>query len=299
MNNFKRVTFIVALFIFCSLAQAGFANHILINAAWANSEVKTETYKDVIEKAQNLFLQGARGQALRILLMAQKKEGKKSGAHKELQTVFQQIASHFLSDKSQSQFEIGLALIATDPRGALEKIAESQKTEIDNLDIEIQWARTLILMSECDRANEKLEKISEYAVFSDQVNLLVGQVALCMGNFNKYLMSKPIDHKKSELALFWLTAETEYLFKSSSFSKAIETTDLAIKLDPGFPEVHYWKWRAQLDKKDPSEGSALKYVSLCKSMTPRNFRKYLSEPFLCTRVSEVESFLKKYNNIKK
>ncbi len=266
---------------------------ILAFLSKATASIQTETFRDAIEKSQNLFLQGARGQALRLLVAARKKESKKPAANKELQQAFQQIGYQFVSDKAQSTFEVGLSILPTDAKAALNKFLEAQKLEEENLSIELQVVRTLLQMSDCDKAKSRSLKLEEFSVFSEEIVLLQAQINLCLGNFSEFTKLKINELKKSELAIFWLVAESEYFFKSSAFSKLSDTADQAIRLNSGYPEPYFWKWKALVEKKESAEPLAQKYVSVCKTLTARKYREFLVDPTTCTRVAEVESFLKK------
>ncbi len=278
ISYLKKATLLVAFFIFLP-AQA------------ANKE----TYKDIIDKAYNLSLQKDRSQAVSLILGALKKESKKAG-QKDLIQALEQISQVFIGDKAQQQYELGFSLKWSDPQAALNKLIEASRLEPENASIDIAIIQQQMMLGDCDGAASRAAKYKELASYLETWKLVLAQISVCESKFADYLNSKANADLKSSLAIYWLSIETEYYFKSSQLQKAKETAANLMKLDPIFPESYYWQWKLSQAMKVKGDKDGQRYVSLCKTMKSRQQRAYSNEPFLCRRTTEVETFLKNNNN---
>jgi hypothetical protein len=263
----------------------------------AKSGNGVETYQDIIEKAYNLSLQKDRTQAVTVLLGALRKESKKSVAQKELSGALEQVSRVFYSDKAQQLYELALSLRTTDPSLALTKLQEAARLEPDNVSIEIALARLALSNGDCAGSAGRLLKQKDVVPAIEELRLVASQTALCQGKFPDYLaLRNPTDWKNSSFSSFWQTAEMEYLYRTAAFAKTQELALALQKQDSGFPEPLYWEWKAEAELKQKADKAGQKYLSLCKTLNSRQQRLYLSEPMLCRRTTEVETFLKKNNN---
>lgn len=288
-SGFKRSSHRGAPFYFyVLLALAGSA----VGAYAAN----TETYKDIIQKAQTLSLQKERGHAVQLLTSSVARESKKGPPPKELVSALEEVASLFLSDKAQQLYELALSLRENEPQMALQKLSDAAKLEPDNLQIQLEQFRVSAILGNCNEAGAAILRLNETLFPIESVRLAAVQAALCRNQLeDARKLRGASDEKKSPLFAIWTSTDAEILLRQNKGEKAIELIAQAQKLDPDFPESYYWQWRAETDLKKVSEKSAPKYVALCKSLSPRAYRRYLAEPFLCRRVQEVESSLKKNN----
>jgi hypothetical protein len=286
IRHSKRAAEIAALFFAVSVA-----------AAAPKAAGRTETDKDLIEKAYNLSLQKDRTQAVGLLVTVIKREGKKGNAAKDLVSALTQVATVFYSDKAQQLYELGISLKTTDPALALAKLQEADRLEPENLSITLELARIAITQNDCDGALGRLKKIKDEVELLDEARLVQAQAQLCLGELQDFQLSRAnMDVKKSPLSLYWQMADVVSAFKSENFLKARELARAVEAADHAFPEPHYWEWRADQELKLKAEHAAQKYLSACKALSPRQTREYLKEPLLCHRTTEVETFLKKMNN---
>lgn len=265
-------------------------------SATAIAQPKTETYKDVMEKAFNLSLQRDRTQAVSILLGALKRESKKGRTPKELQAALAQVSHIFYSEKAQQMYELALSFQTSDPATALSKLQEAGRLEPENLSIELSIARLQILLNDCDAAAKTMSRNKDQASYLEEAQLVQAQAAVCLGQFETYLSLKPKDTKKSPFHIFWLSLDAEYQFKSGAFAKVKDLSQQMQTLEASFTESAYWDWKSARELKGKVDKSAQKYLSQCKSLSTRLQRQYQAEPNLCRRTAEVETFLKKNNN---
>ncbi len=279
----KRATIVVALF-------------FLGSVVWAVPAAVSETYKDIIEKAQNLSLQKDRLQAMSILVGALKKE-KKPQALKELSSNLETVAKIFYSDKAQQTYELALSLASTDLAMSVNKMNEAVRMEPDNISIELALVRSQLAQNDCDGANNRIAKYKDLLPYLEDLRLHQMQALVCSGKLEEYVNAKTLpDYKKSNESFRWQVLEIEYYFRANLPNKAREAAQNCIKLDEKFPESYFWLWKAENDLKVKSDKSAQKYLSLCKTLSNRQARQFFWDPLLCRRTTEVETYLKKNNN---
>lgn len=273
-----RATLAVALFLFGP-------------AVFAQSKIKkTETYQDIIEKAQNLILQKDRQQAVNILANAIRREGAKSAASAELKKTLEETATLFLSDKAQQIYEVGVTLKRTDLNQAQQKMNEGLRLEPDNLLFLLEQARILVGKGDCSAAEESAAKARAQNPYSEEVNLIFAQASLCAGHLVEYQkVIEAQDVKKSSLSKFWLILEAERAFKDKNTQKSLDLVQQAKKIDPAYPELEYWLWKVDHGQKKKNLAASEKYVMDCKNISAHLFRQYMMDPMLCRRVAEVET----------
>lgn len=250
---------------------------------------KSETYKDLIEKAYNLSLQKDRQQALNILTSALQKERRPS-AVAELKRTIDEIAHVFLSDKAQQLYESSVSLRKPDLPQALVKMSEASRIEPDNLTIVNELARLQIAKGDCKAAIETLQTQKKLFLFSEDLRLTRAQALACDEKWTEY--QKEVDSnniKKSPLQKFWLILEVERLFKEKSYVKMQDLLGQLKKLDDKYPEVFYWLWKHDHELNKPNHEFAQKYVMTCKNISANQHRQYMIDPMLCRRVAEVEA----------
>lgn len=282
LKKSKRVAIVAALFIFFK------------EIGWAQ---KTETYKDIIEKAYNISLQRDRIQATSLLISALKRETKKEG-RKELQTALEKVSTVFYSDKAQQIFETGNSLFWTDPSQAQAKLIDANQLESGNLVVEMTLIRSLLAVNKCSVASRNLEKNQEIIDFFEDLQLLQAQIMICNSKFEEYKIEKQKQNQKrqDEIGLWWSLLDVEYFFRSSLFSSAMDALRDLEKKWASYPEIYFWKHKIEVENKVNSEETAQKYTSLCKAISPRQQRSFSRDPWLCRRITEVENYLKKINN---
>ncbi|MCE3010512.1 MAG: hypothetical protein LW875_07865 [Proteobacteria bacterium] len=276
----KRATLYVALF-FSSLV------FLAPYFAWAN---RSESYRDVIEKAFSLSLQRDRAQALQILISAYKKEHKKPFALKEISQAIEKISTLFLSDKAQQAYELGLSLVSTDPAMAYQRLQDAQRIETDNLLVEIALGRLNLAQNDCAQATGRNSKLETYSLHVELVRIYIAQTHLCSGKYDLVTLPKLSDRTKS---VVWSSIELELLFKQGHYIKGRERSLILMRLDSQYPEVSYWVYRIEEALKMPASRAAERYVNLCKALSLRQQRTYLADPYLCRRMTEAEAYLKK------
>ncbi len=262
------------------------------------STEKTETYKDLIDKAYNLSVQQDRPQALSILVAASKRESRRSSPPKELLAAIEEVANIFYSDKTQQLHELALSLKQNDPAGALAKLNEATRIEPDNFTVLLETQELLMAVGDCSGALKLGERMLEMNPYSDAARLHSAQAAVCIGKFDLYLTysNSGGGDLKGPLSIYWQMANVERLFKKAEFDAALEKTAIIEKQNSGYPEPSYWRWRIENEQKTKSEKSGQKYLSACRKLTPRQFRDLGTDPNLCRRVAEVENWLKKSHN---
>jgi predicted Zn-dependent protease len=286
------MTFLPKKFVF--RATFGVALFFALNAFPAG---KTETYQDIIEKAYNLSLQKDRAQAINLLVNAAKKESKKGKVPIEILNALDEVSTVFFSDKAQQLHELALSLWMNDPNLATQKLADAARLEAENQQIQLGQIRLQIGAGDCASALKAVRKDLDLNPYSEELKLDNAQATLCTGTISEYQVLKgSADPKRNGLEVFWQALDIESAYKASNFVKGRDLVTALAKADPGYPESNYWLWKFGNELKTPDERSGQKYLVACKSLSSRASRKYLAEPRLCRRTSEVEAELKKTAN---
>lgn len=253
---------------------------------------RTESYKDLIEKANNLSLQKDRSQAVNILVTAIRRETIGSVASREMKSALQDISGSFLGDKAQQLFELALSLRKNDLSQSAGKISEALRIEADNTTLIAESARLQIARGECAVAADSLTKARRWNPYDDYLQLAAAQAAVCQGDASAFSAIRLVsDPKKSNVSKFWSLLEIEKAAQEKAELRARELLGLLAKTENRNPEISYWSWRLE---KDPSlrTSAAQKYLMSCKNISASLFRQYMLDPMLCRRMSEVEAFLK-------
>ncbi|WP_413943732.1 tetratricopeptide repeat protein [Bdellovibrio sp. HCB-162] len=256
---------------------------------------KSETYKDIIEKAYNLSLQRDRQQALNILSSAIQKETRPQ-AVAELKKTVAEVSTIFFSDKAQQLFETGVSLRKTDVNQALDKVSEASRIEPDNLSIVNELARLMIAKGDCKNAQEAVQKQLTLVSFDEDLKLSMAQALACQGKWLEYQkVADTVAMKKSPQQKFWLALEMDKFLSAKNLTKAQEVLGTLKKADEKYPESFYWIWKFDQAQKKSNLDIAQKYVMTCKNISANQYRQYMIDPMLCRRLTEVESELKGMN----
>ncbi|WP_415063471.1 tetratricopeptide repeat protein [Bdellovibrio sp.] len=256
---------------------------------------KSETYKDIIEKAHNLILQRDRQQALNILSGAIQREIRPQ-AIAELKKTASEVANVFFSDKTQQLFESGVSLRKSDLNQALDKVNEAARIEPDNFSIVNELAHLMIAKGDCKGAQELVQKQLNLVSFDEDLKLSMAQALVCQAKWSEYQkIADAVAIKKSPQQKFWWALETEKYLSLKNFAKAQESLANMKKSDEKYPEFFYWFWRFDQAQKRANPEVAQKYVMTCKNISANQYRQYMIDPMLCRRLAEVEGDLKGMN----
>lgn len=256
---------------------------------------KSETYQDIIEKAQNLILQKDRPQALLILNKAIQKETKVSIVL-ELRQAASEIAHKFLSDKAQQLYESSVASRRVDLNIAQQNAAEALKIEPDNLSIIAEYSRVLFAKGDCRNAEEFAIKGLQLLDADEELRLIYAQALSCQkrwGDVQKVL-EKHV-RKKSEYSLFWIALEVERQISLKSFNKAQEQLLAMGKIDEKYPEMSRLSWRLSVEQRKKRPADAQRYLMTCRNISANQYRQYMMDPGLCRQIAEVEKEIKRLN----
>ncbi len=249
-----------------------------------------ESYPEIIQKAQNLILQKNRPQALEVLTAGLKNEKPNSVAFKELKKSLNDMSRVFISEKSQQAYEFSLSLKRTDPPQAIAKINDALRAEPENLTLLLEAARQNLIKGECKSALEMAQKVQKINLWDDELALVLAQSKICLNDFVGYINTK--EGVQITNSIPWLSLEIERNIKEKNLMKAKEALNQLIKIDKNYPEQEYWAWKIDIEQKVTNIDSAQDYKTECQNMTGVIYRRFILDPRLCTRVSEVEAFLK-------
>lgn len=249
---------------------------------------KTETFKDIIKKAQLLTLQKDRAQALLILTQAIKKESGKLQAQKDLIKAAQQISEIFLTELGQQTFELSRSMSNSDITLATEKLREAQKLEPDNVKILIELSVKLLSQMECGKAKEFVGQITSLNPFHPREIVLQGQVAACARDAEALAVAKA---KAGDRNPIWVLNEIYVLNAAGDLAKVKQLVLSHEKELDRFPETYYFKWKTE-DEGPQKITFAEKYIKSCQTKSGIQNGE-VEDPWMCAKTSEILGYLKK------
>ena len=253
---------------------------------------QTETYQNLIEKAQNLSLQRDRLQASQILSRAIVREPKNSPGYKELTRSLEDLMSAFYTERAQSVFVSAEANLPLKPREAIEGFTEALRLEDGNLTVLKALARTHLGLAECDKADGFVKAAEALDASSPEVQLLRLQVMDCTKSTLISALLFPLDPslKSIEWSVRGLQMRDLVRREEDSKAKAL-LTEWSVSA-PEYPEVYFWKWTLSKAGEKPDRTSAQRYSQLCQNLTPRKRKSYNLDVDLCKGKEAVDTFLK-------
>lgn len=253
----------------------------------ARSQV--DTYKESIEKAENLILQKDRDQAIQVLLNALQREKNKTTIS-ELKKKIEELGSVFLSDKAQQHYETALSLKRKNISQALAKMNEASRIEPDNIQIISELVRLNILKNDCNKAQDLILKFYNKNKYDENILLSMAQVQQCLSASDQYFSVRSyVDPKKITESYDWQILELQREIFEKDKLKAKERLASLLKWDAKNPQNLYWQW--SLEKLENRERNSLreKYNLSCNNISVGVFRKYMRDPYFCNKQSEMEA----------
>jgi len=252
----------------------------------------TETYQDLIEKAQNLSLQKDRLQASQILVRALARETKGSSAFKSLAQALDELMTTFYTERAQSAFTAAESNLPLKPRDAIEGFTEALRLEDGNVTVLKALARTHLTLAECDKADGFVTKAEALDPYAPEILLLRLQVLDC-SKAGEALTAKlfPTDLALNGLENFFRGLQIKDLLRRTEDKRAKALVSQWEAADASYPEVYYWKWMVSKTE-TPDRTAARKYVELCQNLTPRKRKSYNLDVDLCKGKETVDTFLK-------
>lgn len=253
---------------------------------------QTETYQNIIEKAQNLSLQRDRLQASQILSRAIAREAKTSAGYRELTRALDDLTSAFYTERAQSVFVSAEANLPLKPREAIEGFTEALRLEDGNLTVLKALARTHLTLGECDKADVFVKSAESLDVYSPEVQLLRLQTLDCSKSALLTEKLFPLDSSLKPVEAYVRGMQLRDLIRREEAGKAKAMLAEWAAAAPDYPEVYFWKWTLSQANEKPDRAAAQRYVQLCQNLTPRKRKSYNLDVDLCKGKEAAETFLK-------
>lgn len=285
---------------FFSLRAAAFAAVLFISAfpqtglaqgkPKAKTTQKTETFRDIIEKAQLLSLQKDRQQAVMILEMALKKEGPRSVGAAEIKKQIIELSRIFISDKTQGLFELGMSFLPKDINQANQKITEALRLEPDNVQLLLTQMRLSLNKRDCSQAAGifKKQNLKRLTPIDPELDLMQTQIAFCQKSMVELQAFFVGDYKKNPFLKYWYNMEIQRCIEERNFSRAKDLIVESQKMDSNYAEVFFLDWKLNQQAENKNVPAGQKYLLMCKSVSPQEFRSYFIDPTYCSNTQEVE-----------
>lgn len=296
------LTAVAAFICGAAVCFSGLSAHAVANKSGAPAKKpeaavsQTETFKNLIEKAQNLSLQRDRLQASQILVRALAREPKTSAGFKDGSRALDELMTAFYTERAQSVFAAAEANLPLKTKEAIDGFTEALRLEDGNVTILKALARTHLTQGDCDRAEPFIKSAEVLDPYAPELLLLRLQVLDCSKSSLISAKLAPLDPLLLPLEKWTKAIQIREAIKNEDLKKAKTITDEWIKIAPDYPEGHYWKWSLSGDgtKDDPKSdrASAQRYVQICQNLTPRKRKSYNLDVDLCKGRQAVDAFLK-------
>jgi len=254
-----------------------------------------ESYKDIIQKAQNLTLQQDRLQASQVLVRVINSEGYNKKAQEELKKTLNDISTLFYTEKTQRLFEYAKSLLRESQQESSEKFKEAIKAEPDNILVLLWTARLAMISGKCDEASTSVTKALEINPFYAPLQLTDLQVKACLQVIEP--LNKAVSDNKAletQYPLYFNMILVQKFFTQKQYPEATYHIEKAKQIDKEFPEIYYWESQILEKQELGFKDSASRYIRSCKTISKADYFKYELEPRLC---NEYKTFEAEYKSI--
>jgi tetratricopeptide (TPR) repeat protein len=282
------MNFLILFLSFCLSAEAQVVP--LAAETKASTSKNKESYKDIIQKSQNLTLQHDRLQAAQVLVRVIQSESYNKKASEELKKSLNEISTMFYMEKTQKTFEYAKSLLRESPLEASEKFSDAIKAEPDNISILLWMARLSLFLGKCEEANKYVNKAQEINPFNPQLELAELQSVACLQNVE--LLNKALNERKQLeqiFPLYYHMVLVQKFFIQKQYVEANYHIEKAKEIDKEFPEIYFWESQI-LEKQELSfKDAASRYIKDCKTIAKADYLKYELEPRLCQQYKTFET----------
>ncbi len=250
-----------------------------------------------IQAARQLFLNGDRRGALQMLAQELARLRPSDSKYKTLATEQAKIATRFLSDTGQKEYELAESMYFAGRKDVHGKYLEALKLEPENGEILESLVLESLHNKECDTAQEYIQMLQRLWTTYPLVDLLNLRLHQCQGLALTEQEVKTVKNLKATRA-FMPTLEAQHFVEKSvqvTEERASKTITKAPKLKPldgEYPENLYWNFRVGevQDEGDPEQ--LKKYIAVCQNLTEAQRRRFRFDPYICEHVNEAQELVK-------
>lgn len=256
------------------------------------SVLALDPISSAIDQAQGLAVKKNRKEACGILQRALVQPSLTVPAKQKLQDSLNQIGRVFFTDKGQKLFETAQSQAFENPDLAVTQYQQALQMEDDNVLILANLAKIQIAKKDCASAAALVERGRALNPYSPELSTVELRTLACQKRFSLIkdkARSLPPLNKWGDSFVQYLLAQNHLEEKSPR--KAFDILNKVSDEFPQFPESYYYLAKAGADLNKDTESWLERYVSLCKSVSVRERKKYSDEPLLCAHLKEVEDEL--------
>lgn len=253
----------------------------------------TDTYKSIIQKAQELSLNQERVKAVQLLVSEIERDQKNQSAQQSLKKTLANLSEIFYTEKAQSTFEMGRSLSLKTPEAGIDKFTEALALEPDNIKIMRELAKEYLVSGECQKALDLSRKALMQNPYNSDFFLLRLQSKVCLGNVedieaelaNPYIVGS----EKETLGPYINLIITQYYFSQQKYNIALNTVSKIKQAE--FPEPFYWKGMIKMRLGQSPVSEFESYVDLCKEKAGKSVPRFPLEPRTCRELKSIEQKL--------
>jgi hypothetical protein len=252
-----------------------------------------ETYRDLIQKAQNLTLQRDRLQTSQVLLRGLQRENRGSAGFRELAKALDELTSVFYTEKAQTAYAAGDSVIEDKPKDAIDHFLEAQRLEDGNVSTLKELARAYLILGDCAKAEVPMKAAESLNPYSGEIHLLRLQALECNKSYDA-LTSKlaTVDPDLEPVERFVKGISMRDLMRRSELKKARALLSTWEAQAAAYPEVQFWRWQISRQGGVVDRGAAVRYLQACQNMTPRKRKSYILDVDLCKGKDAIDTYLR-------
>ena len=251
----------------------------------------TESYKDVIQRAQNFALDQDRLQAMQILTKELKNlSSENKRAIDAVEKSLDEISTMLYTEKGQKLFEYAKSLFHESSQESMEKFQEALAVEPNNILIQTWIARLSLKQGKCEDAAQSIQKGLDLDPYYQPAWLVKTQALICLQR-SEELLKEANELRKLETSypIYYQVLMAQEALNKKDFLLAENHLHKAEQIDKGFPEIYFWKTQA-LEKQDKDiKETVVKYIKSCKAMTKKDYAHYELEPRTCIEYKNFEA----------
>lgn len=252
-----------------------------------------------IQQARALALKKNRVEACRVLKsFLETQSASNKAARTRVMNSLSQISKLFFTDKGQKIFESGQASMWESPDLALSQFREALALEDNNVQILNNLARVQLMKQDCEGALQSVQLSRKVDPYAGEAAVLELRAFACKGDFESLrdkAKSLPALDASEDVFLQYLLALDS--FQQRFWQKTSEGMFKLTESNPQFPESYFLLAKSNAELGKNVEPYFQKYISLCKSITARERKRYSLEPRLCANLKEAEDELAKNQNL--
>jgi hypothetical protein len=251
---------------------------------------KPKLHQAIVEARQSIGERN-RPEALNIILKAIQTETNQQKST-ELKNELNQLATLFFTDEAQKAYELANAIMFAGQNNFISKYNEALKLEPGHWEVMIHMAVGQLKMKNCQSALEYANQAQAVQPYRTEAAFLALRAKMCLSEDVALTDIENISFKPEDSILKQVLL-AQFGLKNSQSELVQSAVEALVKADQDFSQSYYVLWQMNQENQTQALLPAVKYVEICKSVTPALRRKYYLQHDLCADVDAVEKYIER------